>query len=155
MAAQLADHGRYRERHERGASIGIEPFDRLEQAEHRDLFEVVERFAPIRESAGEGLREMHMMLDETVAKPTVVRASVLAKLAEELGRLSGLCALAGVVVGHVRLRLTSRNRRMPSRSEISCSSTTAPMIVWLNSLITGSPAAAHVPSISTTPCDAR
>ena len=154
VAPELARHRWHRERTERCAAVGIEAFDRLEQSERRDLFEVVDGLAAIHEAPGQGSRERHVVLDDAIAQRAVVRAPVFAELFEQLRRLCGILVIAGFVA-HVRLRLTSRKCRAPSWSEISCSSTTAPMIVWLSSLTaTGGPTVAHVPSISTTPGDA-
>ena len=57
VALQLAFDGRGRERRELEAAFGIEALDRLQHAEVRDLQEIVERLAAVREPAREVRRE--------------------------------------------------------------------------------------------------
>jgi hypothetical protein len=56
--------------------FGIESLDRLQHSEDRDLFEVVERLAAIREPACQRSRQRHVLLDELVAQRAVSTSAV-------------------------------------------------------------------------------
>src|SRR5437588_72012 len=76
---QLAEDRRGGERGELESPIGVETFDRLEQAHQRNLHEVVARLAPIRKAAREEVRERGVLLDELVANAPVAGAAVEAE----------------------------------------------------------------------------
>src|SRR5262249_60839085 len=76
VAFQLAQDGRGRERRELEPAAGIEPLDGLEQADQRDLHEVVARLAAVREAGGEEVRERSVVPDELVAQTAVAGAAV-------------------------------------------------------------------------------
>ena len=80
VALQLSGDRRRRERREAQTAVRIEPLDRLEQADERDLAEVVERLAAVREPSGEELREAHVLLDELVAQRPFTGPAVLDEL---------------------------------------------------------------------------
>ena len=77
VALELAHDGRRRERGELQPAVGFEALDRLQQADERDLAEVVERLAPVREAPCEELGEPHVLLDELVAEHAVAGSPVL------------------------------------------------------------------------------
>ena len=56
VALELAGDGRRRERRELQPAIGLEPLDRLEQTDERDLAQVVGRLAAVRETPRRGTR---------------------------------------------------------------------------------------------------
>ena len=66
VAAQLAEHGREGEADERRAVLRVEPLDGLEDAEHADLDQVVERLAAVGEAAGAVAGDPAELLDEGV-----------------------------------------------------------------------------------------
>jgi hypothetical protein len=74
VAAQLAVHGRHRERAERRAVVGVEAVDRLEQPERRDLLEVLERLRAAGELRGREARERQVALDQPLAQRWIAGA---------------------------------------------------------------------------------
>ena len=66
-------------------AVGLEALDRLEQADERDLAEVVERLAAVREAADEELGEAHVFLDELVPQVAIARAAVFDELRQGRG----------------------------------------------------------------------
>ena len=77
VAAQFAENGRRRERAERRTVLRIEPLDRLQEADHRDLHEVVVGDSPVAVPVREVVRDPEMTLDELIAKRSVAGAPVL------------------------------------------------------------------------------
>ena len=67
VALELAEHGRHRVGRERGLARGIEAIDRLDQAERRDLDEVVERLVGAPVPARHSARQRQQPLDELFA----------------------------------------------------------------------------------------
>ena len=119
VALQLAHDRRGGVGGELEAPLGVEPVDRLEQAEGGHLHEVVEGLAPVGEPAGEVLGQAHVGGDQLVAQGTVARLGVLLELGAELVPLLG-------VEGHRqagRRRLTIRNVG-PSEPDSSAHSST-------------------------------
>ena len=56
--------------------IGVEPVDRLDEPEPRDLDQIVERLAAVHEPARDVARDPQMILDELVAKTRIARVAV-------------------------------------------------------------------------------
>ena len=73
---QLAEDRGRGERRELEAPTRVEALDGLEQADQRDLDEVVALLAAIGEAAGEEVREWGVLLDELVPQTTVSRPPV-------------------------------------------------------------------------------
>ena len=67
VALELAEDRRHCERRERGVAARLEPVDRLQQAQRRDLDEVVERLAAALVAPRELPRERQEALDERLA----------------------------------------------------------------------------------------
>ena len=82
VPAQLAGHRRPGERGERHAHAGVEPLDRLEDAEPGDLDEVVHRLAAPAEPHGLAAREVKVGLDQAVADRSVTSSPELAEVVE-------------------------------------------------------------------------
>src|ERR1041384_1978099 len=70
------DEGRDGERRDLEPSPRVEPFDGLEQADARDLDEVVERLAPVAEPTRQVLGEREVGFDQLVAEADVARLLV-------------------------------------------------------------------------------
>src|SRR5947209_16995443 len=83
VALQLALDRRGGERRELEVALGIEALDGLQHAELRDLEQVVERLAAVREAAREMRRERSVRLDELVAELAVAGVPVLDELLEQ------------------------------------------------------------------------
>src|SRR5690606_37416951 len=88
VAAQLTGHGGHGEGRKGGAVVGVVALDRLEQAEHRDLHEVVERLALVLEAARAMEREPSVIADDLIAQRAVAGGAV-APEAFEVGRTHG------------------------------------------------------------------
>ena len=71
----------------------VEALDRLQQADQRDLAEVVERLAAVREPPGEELGEAHVLLDELVAQRAVTCPAVLDESPVDRGVVTFVCRL--------------------------------------------------------------
>src|SRR5207237_530444 len=97
VALQLTDDRRGGERRELQPPARIEPLDGLQQPEEGDLDEVLDRLAPVLESAGEVLGQADLRGDDLVAQRLVAALAVLLELAPQL-------AAIGRFKGH-RLRL--------------------------------------------------
>jgi hypothetical protein len=67
VAAQLAEHGRGGERDERTTALRVEAIEGLEQTNHRDLAEVVERLLAALEPVGETHGEWREGVDHALA----------------------------------------------------------------------------------------
>src|SRR5581483_2888177 len=84
MPLDLADDRRHGVRPEEDPSLEVEPVDRLDQPDRRDLDEVVELLAAARVPARDRPRERQVHLDELVARalvsPLVIRAEQLVLL---------------------------------------------------------------------------
>src|ERR1700704_4717406 len=76
VSLQLAEDRRRRERRELEPTLGVETLDRLQEANQRDLDEVVDRFPAVRESSGQEMRKRGVLLDQVVAEPAVTGAAV-------------------------------------------------------------------------------
>ena len=87
MTLQLTDDRRCRVRRELEAAIGVEPVDRFQQADGRDLDQVVERLAAVGEPSREVLGQTEVSCDELVAQRGVARRGVVGELLAELGPL--------------------------------------------------------------------
>ena len=87
---QLAfDRGR-RERRELEVATGIETLDRLQQTDERNLLQIVELFAAIRETAREMRRETLVGLDQFVPELPLAGTSILDELRSlHLSRVGG------------------------------------------------------------------
>ena len=72
MALDLAEHGRHREGGERDPPVGIEAVDRLQEAERRDLHDVLQRLGLAPVAHGDLAGESHEALDELLARVLVV-----------------------------------------------------------------------------------
>src|SRR4051794_21283656 len=81
VALQLADDGRDRVRGELATALGVEALDRAQQADARDLDEVVERLGAAAVAARQAAGERHEALDELVAGGEVAEARVAAEQA--------------------------------------------------------------------------
>ena len=57
--------------------MGIEALDGFHEPHERDLPQVVEGFATVREAPGEELGEAHVLLDELVSERAIPRPAVL------------------------------------------------------------------------------
>src|SRR5262249_22326471 len=80
VAPKLAEDSRRRESRERHAALGIEALDRLQQADRRDLQQVVVGDAAVPVTAGEMVRDAEVALDQLVAECAVTRAAVLVEV---------------------------------------------------------------------------
>src|SRR3954469_1681413 len=91
VALELADDRRDRVRGELAAALGVEALDGAQQADARDLDEVVERLGAAAVAAGEAAGERHEALDELVAGAEVAEACVPAEQALDarIARLGG------------------------------------------------------------------
>src|SRR5688500_11535696 len=117
---QLPDDRGRGERRELQAAFGIEPLDRLQQAEQGDLYEVLVRLPAVGEAPGEELRERDMVLDQLVPQAPVAGAPVLAETLVEPGGVDCL-----VTQLHRDERsMMSRNRTSGGLSMISKKSLT-------------------------------
>ena len=93
MALELAEDGRDGERRERRLARGVEAVDRLQQAERRDLDQIVELLAAALVAARELARERQEALHELLARGRVTLAVVAHEQAPVLLRANG--ALVG------------------------------------------------------------
>src|SRR4051794_15737794 len=94
MALEFTFNRRGRERREFEAALGVEAFDRLQHAEARDLQEVVEGFAAVRESTREVRGQRLVRFDQFVAELPIAALSVLDELRpKDLSLFSGKCHL--------------------------------------------------------------
>ena len=66
--------------------LGVESLDRLEQADHRDLFEIFVGDASVPVPTGEVVRDTYVTLDERVAKRAITRAAELEEVRVERTR---------------------------------------------------------------------
>ena len=102
VALDLAEDRRDRVGGERDLALGVEAVDRLDQADRRDLEEVVERLARALVAAGELARQRQEALDELLARPGVAGAVAqeqLAVLAGALGAAPGGSAVMTTGLG--------------------------------------------------------
>jgi hypothetical protein len=76
VALELAEDGRHRERGEGGRPVRLEPVDRLQETERRDLDQVVERLAAALVPTRELTREWQKAFDEGFAGRLVAVAVV-------------------------------------------------------------------------------
>src|SRR5262249_35085058 len=76
----LAKHRRYREADEAGAAGGVEPVDRVQQADAGDLEHVLERFAGALVAAGDAAGQRQESLDQRVACRLVTGGAALQQL---------------------------------------------------------------------------
>src|SRR3954447_5908741 len=102
VALELADDRRDRVRGELAAALRVEALDGAQQADARDLDEVVERLRAAAVAAGEAAGERHEALDELVAGAEVAEARVPAEQALD-ARIAGL--------GGAGQRVPARRRR--------------------------------------------
>ena len=108
VTLELAEDGGDGEGRERGLAGGIEALDRLQQAERRDLDQVVEGFAGPLVAAGELARERQEALDERLARAGVrvvvvalEKAPVLLRAHEPIGRTGICCWSARLLLGSI------------------------------------------------------
>ena len=71
VALELAEHRRHRVGGERGLARGIEAVDRLDQAEGRDLHQVVQRLVGAPVTAGHPAREREQPFHEFLARSLI------------------------------------------------------------------------------------
>jgi hypothetical protein len=79
VALELADDRRHRVGREVAAAVGVEAVDRVDEADARDLDEVVERLGAAVVAAGEPAGERQEALDELIAGGDVAEAGVPAE----------------------------------------------------------------------------
>lgn len=79
MPPQLADHGRHGEGCEVAATVGVEPIDRLEQADRTDLDGIFQLLTPEAVAAREPPYEWEVETDELLARCEISPLSVCAK----------------------------------------------------------------------------
>ena len=91
VAPQLPHHRGDGERGERHADIGVEPLGRLEDAEHADLDEIVERLSPVVEPAGTVDRNPAVLLDQVVPQLTIAGRPVADEPLDDLLLVSRHC----------------------------------------------------------------
>ena len=68
---------------ERAPVLGIEPLDRLEQTDHRDLLEIFVGDAAVPVATREVVRDSEMAFDQRVAERAVMRAAELDEVGVE------------------------------------------------------------------------
>ena len=102
VALELTGDRRRGERRELEPAVGFEALDRLEQADERDLAEVVGGLAAVREAAGEELGEAHVLLHELVAQRAVAGAAVLGELLVGVDGVGHSCTVSDVRLLHHR-----------------------------------------------------
>lgn len=67
VALELPQDRGDRKARERDAEVGIEPFDRLDQTDQRDLLQVVERFSPTAVTTRQCARQIAVLQDERLS----------------------------------------------------------------------------------------
>src|ERR1700716_4095900 len=67
VAPYLAHDGRRRKAAELVLAIGVEAFDRLDEAKEADLHDILERLTTVGEAAGDELHQLGVELDEAFA----------------------------------------------------------------------------------------
>src|SRR5207247_7512228 len=105
VALDLAEDRRHRVAGERNLAVGVEAVDRLDEAERRDLDEVVERLLGALVAASQLTRERQEALDERVARRSVARLDVALEQQLGLARASRRTARAALSrLAHHRAR---------------------------------------------------
>src|SRR4051812_27573006 len=84
MTLDLADDRRRRVGGELDAAPEVKTVDRLDQADGRDLNEVVKRLAPVAETSGEVLDERQVQLHQLIAE--LASADLVVAATGELGK---------------------------------------------------------------------
>lgn len=98
------------------SAVRVEPVHGLDQSDRRDLGQVVQRLAPVAESAGQVLDEREVHAHQPVAQLRLLRRAVgkLAQLDEECPRPAAVMWIVVPVLAHLArplcLRLLHRDR---------------------------------------------
>ena len=114
VTLELAGDRRRRERRELQPTIGLEPFDRLEQADESDLAEIVERLAAVREATRQELGEPDVLLDELVPQLAVAGAAVFLEALPRVGVVGVRLGFGHRWAARVRCFITANMISSPS-----------------------------------------